>query len=128
MTRPEERAVFHQVRHAARSERGAACSDEDRVHNDVFGLVEAKPFGDDFDQCRGGYHTDFDGVREDVRKDGVKLCGQKLRCYIENTGNAGGVLGGECGNCRHGVNSVCDHGFDVCLNAGASAGITSRDC
>ena len=76
---------FHQVRHAARSERGAACSDEDRVHNDVFGLVEAKPFGDDFDQCRGGYHTDFDGVREDVRKDGVKLCGQKLRCYIENT-------------------------------------------
>lgn len=58
---------------------GAACSDEDRVHNDVFGLVEAKPFGDDFDQCRGGYHTDFDGVREDVRKDGVKLCGQKLR-------------------------------------------------
>ena len=94
----------------------------------MFGLVEAKPFGDDFDQCRGGYHTDFDGVREDVRKDGGKLCGQKLRCYIENTGNSGGVLGGECGNCRHGVNSVCDHGFDVCLNAGASAGITSRDC
>ncbi len=74
---PEERAVFHQVRHAARSERGTACSDEDRVHNDVFYLVEAKPFGDDFDQCRGGYHSDFYGVREDVRKDGVKLCGTR---------------------------------------------------
>ena len=46
----------------------------------------------------------------------------------DSSGGAGRILGGQCRNCAHRIHAVCGHGLDICLDAGASAGITSSNC
>lgn len=78
-------------------------------------------------QLGGRNHPDFDGIGTDVLKDCVNLLGKKLRSNLHDGSDAGRVLRGECGDCRGGIYTVHRHGFDVSLNTGACAGITSGD-
>ena len=46
---------------------------------------------------------------------------------VQNGRHPGGVLGGQGGDGAHGVDPVHGHGFQICLDAGAAAGITAGD-
>ena len=44
--------------------------------------------------------------------------------YTSNPCYASRILGSQCCNCTHGIYAICNHRFYICLNSGASAGIT----
>ena len=58
----------------------------------------------------------------------TKLLAEKCRAYFKNTLYAGRVLGGQCRDRTHGVYAIGGHRLNICLDAGASTGITSSDC
>ena len=53
-------------------------------------------------------------------KDAVQLVVKKFRRGFLNSVNTGCVLGGQSCDRTHGIDSVHDHGLDICLNAGAT--------
>ena len=61
------------------------------------------------DKSRGRNHADLHRVRTDVRKYAVDLLFQEFRCYLKNSLDAGRVLGRQCCDRAHSINSVCDH-------------------
>ena len=54
-------------------------------------------------------------------------CVEELRRHFEDGRDARGVLRGERRDGGGGVHAVHRHGFEICLNAGACAGIAPRD-
>ena len=58
---------------------------------------------------------------------GIELFSQKLGRNLKYSENAGRVLRRERRHRAHRVNTIHGHRFQVCLNAGASAGIAPRD-
>ena len=65
------------------------------------------------------------GVGGDIGEHRVELFRQKMRGRFKDVRHAGSVLGGQGRDRTHGVNAVGGHGLDVCLDTGASAGITA---
>ena len=104
-----------------------AGRNNDRIDDDILRMIKMQSLRNGVHQLGGRNHPDFDGIGTDVLKDGVNLLGKKLRSDLHDGSNAGRVLRGECGDCRGGIYTVHRHGFDVSLNTGACAGITSGD-
>ena len=106
---------------------GAGGCHHNGVHHNVLGAVLLQLVGDRADQLCRGYHTNLDGIGVDVGKDRVKLLGQKMWGRLKNVGHAGRVLGSQGRDGAHGKNAVSGHRLDICLDTGASAGITSSN-
>ena len=101
--------------------------DHHRIEHNVFGMVFGELLSDRFDQLSGRNHADFDCIRTDIPENTIQLFAQKCRSDLENVRNAGRILRSQGGDRRHGINAMCGHRLDICLNAGASAGIASSD-
>ena len=98
-----------------------------RVHHDVLCAILAQLVRDDGDEAGRGDHADLHGIGEDVRENGVQFLTQELGRCLQNVCDAGGILGSQGRDGAHGKYAVGRHGLDVCLDAGASAGVASSD-
>ena len=105
-----------------------AGGDHHRVHHDVSGLVECESLGDHLDEAARGNHPCFHCIRIDIRKNHIELILQEIRRRLHDTLYAGRILGSQCRNRAHRIHVICEHCLDICLDAGASTGVTSCDC
>ena len=99
----------------------------DGVDYHVCRVPSAQAVGDNIDNLGRGNHADLDGAGADIVKNGVNLRGYDLWRDILHGGNAQCVLRCDGGDGRLGIQAVRRDGLDVGLNAGATAGIGSRD-
>jgi len=111
-----------------RNEIRAAGGHHYGVDDHILRPVLAELFRDDADEGGGRDHADLHGVGPDIGEHAVELLGQKFRGHFKDALHAGRILGGQGRDGAHGVYAVCGHGLDICLDAGASAGIASGDC
>ena len=110
-----------------RQEPCAAGCHDDGIDDDMCCVVDGKSLRDCSYQFCGSNHAYFDRIRTYIRKYCVYLHGKELGCDLHDTRNTGGILGSKSGYCTHGVYTVHDHGLDVSLYSGASAGIAPCD-
>ena len=109
------------------SSAGARGGDHDGVDDDILCVPGTQAVGDNLDNLGRGDHADLDGARANIVKDGVNLRSDDIRGDILYGGDAERVLCGDGGDGRLGIQAVRRDGLDVGLNAGATAGIGSRD-
>ena len=83
---------------------------------------------DHFDQTGGRDHPGLHCIRKDIRENTIQLLCQEGRCHLHDPCYAGCILGSQGRDRAHGIDAIGGHGLDICLDAGASAGITSGDC
>ncbi len=107
--------------------RAPEVADHDGVDYHVCRVPGAQAVGDDFDNLDRRNHANLDGVGADIVKNGVNLRGYDIWRDILHGGNAQCVLRCDGGDGRLGIQAVRRDGLDVGLNAGATAGIGSRD-
>ena len=88
-------------------------------------IVNAYDNGKSTGVCRAVTNTL--GV-SDIRKNHIELILQEIRRRLHDTLYAGRILGSQCRNRAHRIHVICEHCLDICLDAGASTGVTSCDC
>ena len=99
----------------------------DGVDYHVCRVPSAQAVGDNIDNLGRGNHANLDGVGADIVKNGIDLRRDNIRGDVLHGGDAQGVLCGDGGDGRLGIQAVRRDGLDVGLNAGATAGIGSCD-
>ncbi len=107
---------------------GSAGGYHNRVNYDIFCLIEGQLSCDYLNKSARSYHADFDCIRKDICKNTVQLFFKKVRTCLHNVCYAGSILGSKSRDCAHGVYAMGSHSLDICLDAGASAGIRASDC
>ena len=101
----------------------ARGGDHDGVDDDILCVPGAQAVGDNLDNLGRGNHADLDGAGSDIVKNGIDLRGDNIRGDVLYGGDAQGVLCGDSGDGRLGIQAVRRDGLDVGLNAGTTAGI-----
>ena len=105
----------------------SACRHHDRIQDNMFRFVLAEFGSNTFHSLRGRKHADLDGIRENIRKYGIHLCGDKISRCFQNPIYSGSVLGSQGSDHTGSVDTVHGDRLDIRLNACAAAGIASCD-
>ncbi len=109
------------------NEASARSGDHDRIDDDILCVPGTQAVGDNLDNLGRGNHADLDSAGSDIVKNGIDLRRDNIRGDILHGGDTERVLYGDSGDGCLGIQTVRRDGLNVCLNAGATAGIGSCD-
>ena len=99
-----------------------------RIYYDVLCFIFFQLICNLIDQCIRRYHTNLHCIRINIGKYIIHLIFQKFWRYFHNTCDSGCILCSQSCDRTHSVYAIADHCLNICLNSGASTGITSSDC
>ena len=108
-------------------QRVAALGDHHRVHHERDIRIPPQRVRHGGDDLRVGEHARLDGAGADVRQDGVDLRRNRIGRQVVDGLHAEGILRGDRRHGGHAVHAVGREGLQVGLDAGAAAGVGTRD-
>ena len=126
-SRQREQATRERFGGILGNEAGARSGDHDGIDDHVRCVPGAQTVGDNLDNLSRGNHADLDGAGSDIVKNGIDLRRDNIRGDVLHGGDTERVLCGDGRDGCLGIQTVRRDGLDVGLNAGATAGIGSRD-
>ena len=98
-----------------------------RIKHNIRGIMRNQTVGNHIDELHARHHADLHRDRRNIVEHGVYLRGQHFRRSVRDHGYACGVLRGQCSDGGHTEHAIGKHGLQICLNAGTTGGIRSRD-
>ena len=125
--RQREQATRERLSGILGNEASARSGDHDGIDDDILCVPGTQAVGDNLDNLSRENHADLDGAGSDIVKDGIDLRRDNIRGDILHGGDTERVLCGDGRDGCFGIQTVRRDGLDVCLNAGATAGIGSCD-
>lgn len=105
----------------------AALGNHHRIHDQVGDVLWLQHRGYCFDDRGRTEHAGLHSGDVEIVEDGVDLGGDDRGRQFKDVRDFFRILGRNRRDHRHGEDAVCGHGFDVSLNARASAGVGPGD-